>query len=91
MDIAIQVAQGLQEAHEQNIIHRDIKPANIFITRKGVVKITDFGLAFLVDRSRITKAGSTLGTVNYMSPEQFVSGAVDRAPTSGRLASCCTK
>ena len=78
VDIAIQVAQGLQEAHERNIIHRDIKPANIFLTRKGVVKVTDFGLAFLSDRSRITKAGSTLGTVNYMSPEQFVSGAVDR-------------
>jgi serine/threonine protein kinase len=78
LDITIQAAQGLQEAHERGIVHRDIKPPNIFLTKKGLVKITDFGLAFLADRSRITKAGSTLGTVNYMSPEQFMAEAVDR-------------
>jgi tetratricopeptide (TPR) repeat protein len=70
LDTADQVAQGLQKAHEKGIVHRDIKPANIFIANDGVVKILDFGLAKLTDRTLLTKAGSTLGTAAYMSPEQ---------------------
>lgn len=69
--IVNQIAQGLSKAHAQGIIHRDIKPANIILTDDGVVKILDFGLARLTDRSMITKEGSTLGTVSYMSPEQI--------------------
>jgi serine/threonine-protein kinase len=69
-DYATQIAEGLQAAHEKGIIHRDIKSANIMVTGKGVVKIMDFGLAKLANRSKMTVQGSTLGTAAYMSPEQ---------------------
>jgi len=70
LEVGIQIASGLARAHEAGIIHRDIKPANIIITHREEVRIVDFGLAKLADRSRITKTGSTLGTIAYMSPEQ---------------------
>ena len=71
LDIAIQVSQALARAHESGIVHRDIKPANLMLPKDGPVKIVDFGLAKLVGHSELTKTGTTVGTVAYMSPEQI--------------------
>ena len=78
LDIAIQIGQGLEAAHEKGIVHRDIKPANVLLTSKGVVKITDFGLALIVDRTRLTTPGAVAGTPAYMAPEQIRAEPVDR-------------
>ncbi|MEW6511021.1 MAG: protein kinase [Bacteroidota bacterium] len=70
LDIVVRIARGLAKAHEHGIVHRDIKPANIIITNDGQVKIVDFGLAKLSGATRITRIGSAMGTVPFMSPEQ---------------------
>ena len=77
LDITIQIAEGLAKAHGQGVVHRDIKPPNIMITNNNVVKVLDFGLAKLSGQSRITTAGTTLGTIAYMSPEQAAGDKVD--------------
>ena len=77
LEIVSQVASGLARAHENGIIHRDIKPSNIIITNSGEVKIIDFGLAKLTDRTKLTREGTTLGTAAYMSPEQATGSEID--------------
>jgi formylglycine-generating enzyme required for sulfatase activity/pimeloyl-ACP methyl ester carboxylesterase len=71
VDIATQLAQALSQAHQSGIVHRDIKPANVMLTKDGLSKIVDFGLAKLVGHSDLTRTGTTLGTIAYMSPEQI--------------------
>jgi serine/threonine protein kinase len=76
--LLIQVARGLQHAHEQGVLHRDVKPRNIRVLPDGTVKILDFGFARLVDRSfNLTTKGVAVGTLGYVSPEQFRGATVD--------------
>ena len=77
VDLAIQIARGLEKAHRNNIVHRDIKPHNIIITEEGVAKVTDFGIAKAVSNATITAFGATTGSVHYFSPEQAKGGHTD--------------
>lgn len=77
LPIALQVVEGIEEAHKKDIIHRDIKPANIMLTKKGQAVIMDFGLAKISGSTLVTREGTTMGTVAYMSPEQVRGEAVD--------------
>jgi len=72
-----QICDGLQEAHGAGVIHRDIKPGNIMIDAKDRLRILDFGLAMVSGEEKLTKSGSTMGTVGYMSPEQVDGANVD--------------
>lgn len=77
LDYAVQIARGLQAAHEAKIVHRDIKPENILISRNGRVRISDFGLAKMMNRPGITRQKTEMGTVAYISPEQIRGEEVD--------------
>ncbi len=82
IDIGIQVADALEYSHLQNVVHRDIKPENILVLRQESagemrVRVTDFGLAMASSENRLTKTGSIVGTMAYLSPEQLSSKAID--------------
>ena len=74
---AAQICDGLQEAHKNSVIHRDIKPQNIIMTKEGVLKVTDFGIARATSQTTMTMGKNTIGTVHYLSPEQARGGYTD--------------
>lgn len=77
IEIFRQALEGLGFAHAQGVIHRDIKPSNIMLTRQGVAKLTDFGIARALGSAKLTRTGTALGTPAYMSPEQIQGTKLD--------------
>ena len=77
IDFSKQICRGLRYAHAQNVVHRDIKPHNILIDKENVVRLTDFGIAKIFSMGAITMTGVSMGTPEYMSPEQAEGSQVD--------------
>ena len=75
--IAHEVCQALEYAHGRGVIHRDLKPGNVFLSQDGSARLGDFGLAMVTDLSRVTQAGTMMGTVAYMPPEQATGRQAD--------------
>jgi serine/threonine-protein kinase len=74
--IALEIAEALEHAHQNNLIHCDIKPHNILVTRSGRIKVTDFGIARAVTSATMTHTGTIIGSVHYFSPEQAKGSAI---------------
>lgn len=77
LDVFTQVCRGLYSAHRLGVVHRDLKPGNIFIQDDGMVKVLDFGMSKLSSAEALTEEGYTLGTPEYMSPEQCIGAPVE--------------
>ncbi len=75
--LTMQILDGLEKAHAAGVVHRDIKPGNIIVDKDDRARLVDFGLAMVAGEEKLTKTGSTLGTVGYMSPEQVTGKACD--------------
>jgi serine/threonine protein kinase len=79
VDLALQICGGLEHAHAAGLVHRDIKPQNLLLRPDGTVKIADFGIARAAETTKLTQAGSVLGTAAYLSPEQALGEEVTAA------------
>jgi Protein kinase domain len=79
MDIVAQVASGLAVAHAAGVVHRDIKPANLLLDSSGIVKITDFGVAYAAGSAPLTRTGTLIGTPAYLAPERIAGQAAGPA------------
>jgi serine/threonine protein kinase/Tfp pilus assembly protein PilF len=78
VELATQIANGLEAAHSQGVVHRDVKPANVMVTSSGQAIVMDFGLAQVAaEASKLTREGATMGTSSYMSPEQTTGAPLD--------------
>lgn len=75
--VFIDVCRALQAAHKKGVVHRDLKPGNIFLCEEGVAKVLDFGMSKLASAESLTQAGYTLGTPEYMAPEQCIGAQVE--------------
>ncbi len=75
--VGLQIVEGLEYAHERTLVHRDVKPSNILVSKRGLVKLMDFGIARDPGRSELTEVGVTLGTPPYMAPEQIRGAEID--------------
>jgi len=77
-EVGLQLCEALEHAHRRGVVHRDIKPANILVDSRGEAHLTDFGIAKVIQATRMTTTGGIVGTAEYMSPEQAEGRAVDR-------------
>jgi len=77
LGLIVQACEGLHHAHQRGLVHRDIKPANVLVLKDGTVKIVDFGIARIGRAESITRTGQLIGSMYYMSPEQWTEGQID--------------